>query len=288
MIKHSGYQQLNRQQNQIHSLAYAESDFNVLPPVSKPTTTTEAPEATTKKKGFFSGFTGLFKSKDKEAESTTTQQPTTTKKALASVTTTTTKSTNSISTSTVKPAPLNIPLSTPKVPPRSELPQSNVPVTPSSAPQVPPRSEYPALPPRPTPTQQHASSSTTAAPKKTTKDDFPPLPTQSNNRPPVQQPTVAPSVPNAWGKPPGVVSGPTPKPQSFFTQSGSTTTKPKFSVPTVSTPIAVESGPVSDAELLTLSESLFSKDVHNPFKYVTVNFQGRTQSSAKTDEAAQP
>lgn len=259
-----------------------------MPPISKPTTTTEAPEATTKKKGFFSGFTGLFKSKDKGPESTSTVQPSTTKKALDRVTTTTLKSTISVSTSTVKPVPLNIPLSTPKVPPRPDIPQPNVPVSSPSTPKVPLRVEPPTPPSRQTPPQQQATSSTTAAPKKTTKDDFPPLPTQPNNKPSVQQSTSGPSVPNAWGKPPGIVSGPTPKPQSFFSQSASTTTKPKFSIQTPPTNAVVESGPVTDAELLTLSESLFSKDIHNLFKYVTVNFQGRTQSSAKTDEAPQP
>ena len=43
----------------------------------------------------------------------------------------------------------------------------------------------------------------------------------------------------------------------------------------------------TDAELLTLSESLFSKDINNPFKYVTVNYQGRTHGSSTTDEASQ-
>lgn len=295
-----GHQQLNRQQNQIQSLTYSEADYNPLPPISR-TTTTEEPETTTKKKGFFSGFTGLFKSKDKE---TTTQEPATTKKPIAAVTTSTVKSTTVLTTSTVKSVLTNapvIPASTPKVPPRSESPVSTPKVPPrpdsftpsstqkiaqkpdsqttSTTPKVPPRSEYPALPSQP---KLQQTSSTTASPKKTSKDDFPPLPTQPNK----QQPTVAPSLPNAWGKPPGIASGPTPKPQSFFPQapSSSTTKKPQV----VSQTSTVSGGPVTDAELLTLSESLFSKDIYNAFKFVTVNYQGRTQSSARTDEASQP
>lgn len=259
-------QQLNRQQNQIHSLAYSESDFNQLPVIPRTTTTTtEAPDTTTKKKGFFSGITGLFKSKDKEVETsttTTTQRPTTTQK---SVTTSTVKSTSVAS----------IAQSTPKVPPRFDLPLAPPapPPRPVSPPIPPPRQAPPAVP------------TSTAAPKKTTKDEFPPLPTQSNNRP--NLPTVAPSAPSAWGKPPGADQGPTPKPQSFFPQQS--TTSKKFLIatpPTSSTPVS--SGPVTDAELLSLSESLFSKDIHNPFKFVTVNYQGRTQSSANSDEAPQP
>lgn len=115
-------------------------------------------------------------------------------------------------------------------------------------------------------------------------DNFPPLP------PPSGQPSSSPfqpkppaNFPNAWNVPPQI---PTDKPVSFFTQplvySTSTTKKPQAHVHTPS------DGKVTDAELLTLSDSLFSKDINNPFRYVTVNYQERTQSSATGDFASQP
>ncbi|CRK90130.1 CLUMA_CG003847, isoform A [Clunio marinus] len=244
---HSSYQQMNRQQTQTHSLSYSESDFNPQQPIYR-STTTEAPETTTKKKGFFSSITGFFKSKDKET-TTTTQRPTTTKKTVV---VSTVNIPTVLSTTTVKTIPSQ---------------------TPSRV--VPPRDDFPTLPPPRFPTA--TSPTTPGVPKK--KDEFPPLPTQPPSRQP-PPPSQGPSIPNAWGKPPGVPGSPSQKPQSFFIVT-TPTQRPIVQTSTVS------SGPVTDAELLTLSDSLFSKDISNPFKYVTVNYQGRTYSSATTDEASQ-
>lgn len=47
------------------------------------------------------------------------------------------------------------------------------------------------------------------------------------------------------------------------------------------------SGP-TDAELQTLSEELLRKDTNNAAKYVTINYQEKTTSQSKVDNAAQP
>lgn len=254
-------------------MTYSESDFNPLPPVARPTTTTtsttttETPESTTKKKGgFFSGFTGLFKSKDKE--STTTQAPTTSTKKSIQTIPTTVKSIP-LSSSTVKSVTLSTSSSTTST-------TTSVTITSTSAPsRIQTPVNIPTIPPRPS----QPSTTSTASPKKTTKDEFPTLPTVRPQQSSVTGPQ-SPPVSNAWGKPISfATTTSTMKPQSIQ----SSTAKPH---PDTSKPIG--SGLVTDAELLTLSESLFSKDIHNPFKYVTVNYQGRTQSSASTDEASQP
>ncbi|CAK1602133.1 unnamed protein product [Parnassius mnemosyne] len=45
---------------------------------------------------------------------------------------------------------------------------------------------------------------------------------------------------------------------------------------------------VSDAELQVLSEELLRKDINNAAKYVTINYQGKTTSQSKEDNAPQP
>jgi hypothetical protein len=290
LISYKGSQQSNRNQ-QTHSLSYSSGDANLLPPIASTTTSTTTPESTTKKKGFFSGLTGIFKSKDKE---TTTINPTTstitTKKSkekqtsttstTASTTTTTTSKSNSIS-QTTQNVPIKTDLTTPKLPARNESP-------------IPP-----TRPPSPTIQQQTTTSSSS---KKTTKDDFPALPTVKPNN---QFPTLPPAVPNAWGKIPSTTTTHSPQqqpnawgkplsgtqnPQSFSptTKFTTTTRKPILQSPSGGVSGGIEKSLVSDAELLTLSDELFSKDINNPFKYVTVNYQGRTQSSSNLDEASQP
>lgn len=44
----------------------------------------------------------------------------------------------------------------------------------------------------------------------------------------------------------------------------------------------------TNAELETISEALFAKESTSTFALLTVNYQGRTQSSSQTDEAPEP
>lgn len=237
-------------------------------------------------------MTGIFKSKDKESTTINPVTTTTTKKSKekqTSTTTTTTVSTTTTSKSqtisqTTQKEPIKADLTTPKLPARNESP------TP------------PTRPPSPTSQQQTTTSSPN---KKTTKDDFPSLPTVKQNN---QFPTLPPAVPNnAWGKNPSTATTLSPqqpnawgKPLSGthstqnpqrYSPTTTTTRKPNFQSPSGGVSGSVggnEKSLVSDAELLTLSNELFSKDINNPFKYVTVNYQGRTQSSSNLDEASQP
>ena len=263
-------QQFNRQQQgATHSLTYSDSDFNagLIPP-----TTTAAPDTTTKKKGFFSGFAGFFKGKD---ESTTTLAPTTSTTTQRSTSTTSTTQRSSSTTSTTQKSTSTTQKSSSTTTNRVIQPTQSTSTT--KRPQQPPsRDEFPALPSPGRPQNQPPS-----------RDEFPPLPSSNNNQPPAaQQPTNA---PNAWNVRPQI---PTIKPVNTFTQiiptksSTTTTTTTRRPALPQNTP-KISDGPVTDAELLTLSESLFSKDINNPFRYVTVNYQGRTQSSATNDAASQ-
>lgn len=265
-------QQFNRQQQgATHSLTYSDSDFGagLIPPT---TTTTIAPDTTTKKKGFFSGFAGFFKGKD---ESTTTLAPTTSTTTQRSTSSTTTTQRSSSTTSTTQR-----PTSSTSTTQRSSSTTTNRVNQPTQStsttkrPQQPPsRDEFPALPSPGRPQNQPPS-----------RDEFPALPSSNNNQPPAAQ---QPNAPNAWNVRPQI---PTIKPVNTFTQiiptTSTTTTTRRPSLPQNIPKIS--DGPVTDAELLTLSESLFSKDINNPFRYVTVNYQGRTQSSATNDAASQP
>ncbi|KAL7017013.1 hypothetical protein ACKWTF_010226 [Chironomus riparius] len=255
------------------------------------TTTTEEPEATTKKKGFFSGISGFFKgNKDKDKDKSTTTSTTTTTTKKPAVTSTAAPTTAKIATppplittTTQKPIPTTAKAIVPQQP---VTPKQNVPSTPSTTVKTTVKDDFPPLPggrPQQTPTQPQRFS---PPPIPTKKDDFPPLPSVTG-RP--QQPgvptTSTPAVPNAWNVKPQI---PTDKPVSFFSQPPpviTTTTRR----PQVQTQGSRDSeSKATDAELLTLSDSLFSKDIYNPFKFVIVNYQGRTQSSATTDEASQP
>lgn len=288
--------------------------------------TTPAPETTTKKRGFFSGIADFFRPKGNEettttsTTSTTTQRSTSTSTIKASVATSTTteRSTSSstrktsVTTSSTARPDTNYPATTlPPIPNAwsTKAPTSS-PATTHSVTQAPPQrfpiSSTPKIQSRPgTPSTSTSTSTTSTSTQQPTRDDFPPLsgnhnhqqrPTSNPNTRPNAwgQPlaTPAPQPPNAWGKPP---VNPPPSPPNAWGKPPGTASTQSYFIPTKNpnsfpqtTASSVSAGPVTDAELLTLSESLFSKDVNNPFKYVTVNYQGRTYSSANTDEASQP
>lgn len=44
----------------------------------------------------------------------------------------------------------------------------------------------------------------------------------------------------------------------------------------------------TETEIQEISEALLRKDTNNAAKYITVNYQGRTTSGARTDEAPLP
>jgi hypothetical protein len=176
----------------------------------------------------------------------------------------------------------------------STLPQRQP--TPSTPTKSTIKDEFPPLPGVTGRPQQPGISTSTAIPNAwNVKPQIPtdkPIPTTSStavpnawNTKPIPTSTST-AVPNAWNtKPPS----PTDKPATFFPSKAPSVVTTSTRRPQIHTQGSQNSeSKVTDAELLTLSDSLFSKDIYNPFKFVTVNYQGRTQSSATTDEASQP
>ncbi|XP_061400797.1 endoribonuclease CG2145 [Musca vetustissima] len=161
-------------------------------------------------------------------------------------------------------------------------------------PSTPTKEDFPALPgPR-----RPSSGSV--------KEDFPALPVPKSPTPTPGSPH-SPSSPSAWNKPLPTPAGaafsttttvktPTPKSPaapgspggngvSFVPHSGgrgTTTVRPGFQSSTDNNPVA------SDAEIQTLTETLYTKETNSQLSLVTVNPQGKTRSIDSTDEAPQP
>uniref|UniRef100_U5EP18 Putative polyu-specific endoribonuclease n=1 Tax=Corethrella appendiculata TaxID=1370023 RepID=U5EP18_9DIPT len=242
------------QQSSLSQLSYPNIDDYVVRP--RPTTTSTEATPTTTKKSLFSSFTGLFKKSDKSS----TEQPTTTS---TTSTTTTAKPTQSIPI-TQKPI-LGSTTVNPKVDVLTIPPNYPRPTAPTSTVKPANKEAFPPLPSKP----QSPDSSVSLASLFTTKkpkDDFPPLPTK-----PGQQSGSTPTPGSPWTNlpPPSVTFVPKVPPQATSTPS----------TPSDKKEIA------SDAELKELSEQLFTKDTNSPNKFVTANYQGRTSTQARTDEA---
>lgn len=110
---------------------------------------------------------------------------------------------------------------------------------------------------------------------------------------PVGPPTT--SKPNAWKVPPGnqsVSLGDIFKIPSYnpgWNSPSSTTLKPLTSTQRQRVPVAASSADQrEDEELKDFTESLLKKDVNNAAKFVSVNYQKKTSSGSKTDQAPEP
>ncbi|XP_055388361.1 endoribonuclease CG2145-like, partial [Condylostylus longicornis] len=184
------------------------------------------------------------------------------------------------STTTVKPdnrrdyvAPIR-----PSIPPKPTSPQAsqgNVPTFPTapsnrrdyvnpnipSTPKFPigtPSQGPPAVPPRPGSQSPPAVPPRSGAPNILNEKDFPPLgPSRGGN----QKPTASPSGSSGGGV-------------SFVPHSPGAPTKSSN-----------KNQLAKDDELSTLTENLLSKDVNNQNEFVTINLQGKTKSTDRTDEA---
>lgn len=138
------------------------------------------------------------------------------------------------------------------------------------------------------------------------KEDFPALPAPKSPVPSPSSP-VSPSSPSAWNKPlPTPVSVPTPSasttprsptPKAPAAPSGpggngvsfvphkngpTTTVRPGFQSTSDGNSVA------TDAEIQTLTETLYTKETNSQLNLITVNPQGKTRSIDSTDEAPQP
>lgn len=123
--------------------------------------------------------------------------------------------------------------------------------------------------------------STTTSRPKLPQEDFPPL------GPPRRQNSVSSTTPSTttlnsvWATPP--------------TPSNSNGQNVQF-IPNPPNPSIVAPTPInipqieiaSNSELEILTEELFNKETSSLFDKLTINYQGRTQSSATTDEAPMP
>lgn len=147
-----------------------------------------------------------------------------------------------------------------------------------------PKENFPGLPPvqpnpKPNPNIRDYVAPAPTTKKTTIKEDFPALPT-SRGGTPTQQPTS--TIPSAWGSTKSTNGVTTPAVQ-FVPRP---TTVPKAPVPVPQLP---QSGGVKDQdnELTELTELLLTKDTNNAYKYVKVNYQGKTQSFSSSDEASE-
>lgn len=147
-----------------------------------------------------------------------------------------------------------------------------------------PKENFPGLPQvqpnlKPNPNIRDYVAPAPTTKKTTIKEDFPALPT-SRGGTPTQQPTS--TIPSAWGSTKSTNGVTTPAVQ-FVPRP---TTVPKAPVPVPQLP---QSGGVKgqDNELTELTELLLTKDTNNAYKYVKVNYQGKTQSFSSSDEASE-
>lgn len=113
-----------------------------------------------------------------------------------------------------------------------------------------------------------------------TKDDFPPLPPPRRHP---GQPNPNPAVPtpnSAWSKPGGQ---PDQNRVSFVPNQP----EPSSTVNTIGDSVggAAKNKLASDEEISILTENLLSKDSNNQNKHITLNLQGKTRSTERTDEA---
>nr|XP_013100634.1 unnamed protein product [Stomoxys calcitrans] len=162
-------------------------------------------------------------------------------------------------------------------------------------PSTPTKEDYPALP----------------APRRPStggvKEDFPSLPVPKSPVPTPSSP-VSPSSPSAWNKPlptpasvgpaatPTTAKTPTPHSPaapaggaaggsgvSFVPHTGGRTT-PRTPLPSSSDGNAL----ATDAEIQTLTETLYTKETNSQLSLITVSPQGKTRSIDSTDEAPKP
>uniref|UniRef100_T1PE22 Endoribonuclease XendoU n=1 Tax=Musca domestica TaxID=7370 RepID=T1PE22_MUSDO len=189
-----------------------------------------------------------------------------------STTTSTTTSTSTTTTTTAKPNQMGFDPKKPASPTKEDFPALPGPRRPSIGGGV--KEDFPALPvpksPTPTPSSPHSPSSPSAWNK--------PLPTPVAAATSTTTPkTPTPKLPAAPGSPGG--NG-----VSFVPHSGgrTTTVRPGFQSSTDNNPTA------SDAEIQSLTETLYNKETNSQLSLLTVNPQGKTRSIDSTDEAPQP
>lgn len=217
-------------------------------PSATPSTTTVATSTTTKKSGgFFSGIKKIFGG----APNSVTTTP-------GSISSTSRVAVTVPSTTTVQPRLGGI----------NTTPITTIKVSVSTTPRV---------------------SSIPVSAVTTPKSSVSPTSNQSTPRnPTTRRTTTAAGLVDEWPALPPPGSDPH-RGRQTTTHRPSTTrpSTPRVAGNTVKTPVApgTAGSSVSDEELAAFSESAFNKDTNNVYRYITVDHQGRTQSSMTTDDA---
>lgn len=153
-------------------------------------------------------------------------------------------------------------------------------VAPATSTTTKPKENFPSLPAQTNPKPNHNIRDYVApAPtKKTQIEDFPALP-PSRVGTPIQQPT--PTIPSVWGSTKSS-NGVTPSVQ--FIPSKPANVVPKTPIPHH---LPASGSNSEDTEFTELTELLLTKDINNAYKYIKVNYQGKTQSFSSSDEASE-
>lgn len=244
----------------LQQLSYANADIGQK--LIRTSVTTEPPPPTTKKSSFFGGIRNYFSKKSTESPIETSTTPNVVREItpLTSTTTTTTQRTT--------PSSENALPALSQTSNNNVVPRINTPSTSSS-----------------TPTSTTKTTTTTTSRPRPPQEDFPPL------GPPRRQNSVTSSTPStttlhsAWATPTTTPNGngqnvifqpKQPDPSHIVTPPAS----PTINIPQIEI--------ASNSELEILTEELFSKESSSLYDKITINYQGRTQSSASTDEAAIP
>lgn len=235
----------------LQQLSYANADIGQK--LIRSSVTTEAPPPTTKKTSFFGGVRNFFSKKSPETSSEPNTVGAVTPLSSSSSSSSTTTTTTTTTTSTPQNARQN------GLPSMSQT-KTNVVVPPSTG-------------------------STTAATSKPKlpQEDFPPLgPPRRQNSASSTTPSTT-TLQSAWATAPTRPSG-NGQSVNFVPNQPKPAASPPLP-PTIDIP-KIEIASNSELEILT--EELFNKESSSLFDKMTINYQGRTQSSASTDEAALP
>ncbi|KAJ6636228.1 Endoribonuclease [Pseudolycoriella hygida] len=233
----------------LQQLSYANADIGQK--LIRSTVTTEPPPPTTRKTSFFGGIRNYFVRKSTEAPIVTSTEP------------------NVVRAITPLPGSSSSTTTSGRMVPRN--PAGNAPPIMSQTSNI--------VVPRVTPSTSSTTTTTTSRPKPP-QEDFPPL------GPPRRQNSVSSTTPSTttlhsvWSTPPR--NGNPPNVQ-FIPQQPSPSNVPQpstFNIPKIEI--------ASNSELEVLTEELFNKEASSLFEKIAIDYQGRTQSSALTDEAPRP
>ncbi|KAG4080342.1 hypothetical protein HA402_010834 [Bradysia odoriphaga] len=238
----------------LQQLSYANAEVGQK--LIRTSVTTEPPPPTTKKTSFFGGIRNYFSKKSPETSTEAVISSSIPSSSSSSTTATTTTTTTARSTSQNAITGQN------GLPSMSQT-RTNV-VVPHITPST-------------------TSTTTTTSRPKLPQEDFPAL------GPPRRQNSVSSSTPSTTTLHSVWATAPTPPSDNRQNLNVLPTQPQPVALPPLTPTIDIPKIEIaSNSELEILTEELFNKETSSLFDKLTINYQGRTQSSALTDEAALP